>query len=141
MDTTTRYGDIHDGLHETVMVIEAPDATTNWIKPHDVTCEELCGADVQSSSLSAHESLFAGLWRLACSHVLLADGRVRCVGEGISKRTLKALITRSGNDSNIVEWVEPQRNIVMSKVLSLLAACVVLTLLSLVRLKRHRSVS
>jgi hypothetical protein len=77
--------DVTDGLSNTIMVVEAGKDVV-WTKPDDVPFD----ADKKLPKLGA--MFEAGF------HALLADGSVRFIARSIEPKTLKALITRAGDE-------------------------------------------
>ena len=84
--------DFPDGLSNTILIVEAGEAVP-WTKPEDLPyaadrpLPELGGLRLRGGFLAA-----------------LADGSIRSISKRISEETLRAAITRNGNDTLGPDW-------------------------------------
>lgn len=84
-------GDFPDGTSNTILIVEADNAVP-WTKPEDIPFDP----NGPLPPLGKHHSriFLAGL----------GDGSVRSIPQGVSPATLKAAITRNGNDVLGPDW-------------------------------------
>jgi hypothetical protein len=86
-----RISDVQDGLSNTFLVVEAGEAVP-WTKPEDIPFDP-------QKPLPKLGAMFGGDF-----NALLGDGSVKLIRKSIDEATLKALITRNGN-----EVIDPSR--------------------------------
>jgi hypothetical protein len=89
--------DFPDGMSNTITVVETAEAVP-WTKPADLAYDPngpipAMGAVIPGSNYSRHATIFC---------VTLAEGSSRSLDRKISEATLRALISRNGNDAVVV---------------------------------------
>ena len=91
-DRSIGFGDIHDGLTGTIMVVEVRNSGIRWAEPTDITME-----DVLATGINRHDT-GCGSHHPMGLNVAFGDGAVTFVGEDIADETLHGLLTRSGGE-------------------------------------------
>ena len=95
--------DIPDGGGNTIMLVEVADSKINWMQPTDLSWEEALGQVAPKSSAgiafrhTEGETYFHHGIRV--TNAVLADSSLRILLEGISPKTLEALLTIDGGES------------------------------------------
>lgn len=87
-----RFTDILDGTSNTIMIVETAESVV-WTKPADIDYDA-------KKPLPKLGGFYAG----GLFNVALADGSVRAVSPAIAERSLRAAITRAGNDELGDDW-------------------------------------
>ena len=96
--TPRKFGDIKDGLSNTIMVAECAGAGINWLEPRDLDTEKMT-YHIQSPNGDRKPdksdicSDHAGV-----ANVLFCDGAVRTLSFGLDPEILKALMTIDGGE-------------------------------------------
>lgn len=100
----SRARDITDGTSNTLLVIERHNSGISWPEPRDASDENLArtvthdGHGLTSNHRTTDTAWFSDNSR-SFARVLLADGSVRDINEGVDPRVLSALITARGGDN------------------------------------------
>ncbi|MCI0360853.1 MAG: DUF1559 domain-containing protein [Planctomycetaceae bacterium] len=81
-----KFGDITDGLANTIAVVEMRTTNPSWAAPSSVDINQLAAGLPQGNHPGGGQ-------------ILLADGSVRFVAQSINPQTLRALATRKAGDS------------------------------------------
>lgn len=87
-----RMADVSDGLSNTILMVTADDAVT-WSKPGDLPYNPT------GSLPTFGQKTFTG-----GTNMLMADGSIRFVRNTIPETTVRALITRGGNEQVPLDW-------------------------------------
>jgi prepilin-type processing-associated H-X9-DG protein len=90
-DKPCKISSITDGTSNTILVIEAPHANIPWTEPRDLDFAEL-SLVINGGAGSPHSDHPGGV------NVLMADGSVRFISKGLPPETLRALLTKAGNE-------------------------------------------
>jgi hypothetical protein len=86
-----------NGLSNTIMLAEAADAGINWLEPRDLNTKDM---QFQINSLS-NQNANAGSNDISCHHVggvnvIMCDGSMQFLCDGIDAKRLQAMITADG---------------------------------------------
>jgi hypothetical protein len=83
---------VRDGLSQTILLVEAAGDGIHWMEPRDVpfhAARQGPGKVPELGIASAHPG---------CANISFADASARAISNDIAPRTLKALLTRAGDD-------------------------------------------
>lgn len=89
--TPCKFSSVTDGLSNTIMVVEAPQANILWTEPRDLDFDTM-SMTLNSGANSPHSKHPGGV------QVLLADGSVRFLRAGVSPEQLRAMLTKAGGE-------------------------------------------
>ena len=84
-----RFNEITDGMSNTILFVEAKNQVI-WTKPEDVSFDP-------KRDLPPTVTLFGGLTP-GGFNAAFADGSVRFIADTVDRKTIKAMITRNGNE-------------------------------------------
>lgn len=106
----TKLGDILDGTHKTIILVEIADSDIHWMEPRDLSFEEaLRGINPQSGAgISSEHVADNGYFYhdTAVVNVAFADGTVRTLREGLPLDKIEALLTIDGGETVNLEYCE-----------------------------------
>ena len=85
--------DIHDGMSNTILVVEVRDAGIPWLAPDDLSLEEACVAPAETPGR------LPSSWHTGGLNVLMGDGTVRFVNSMIDLEIWRALLTRDAGET------------------------------------------
>jgi Protein of unknown function (DUF1559) len=89
----TRYEDLGDGTHDTLMVVEVPDGQFLWMEPRDL--------DFDSMSFKINDGSGRGLGsKLGGARVVSADTTVRTLRDDYDGNKLRARLTANGGEGS-----------------------------------------
>ncbi len=95
----TKLGDIRDGRHQTILIVETNESGINWMEPRDIDVANIAyppGANPKPT-LSSKD--------LRGPMLIFADGRRRRATRPIPRETLKGMSTISGGEKIEVETI------------------------------------
>jgi prepilin-type processing-associated H-X9-DG protein len=92
-DRSTATNDISDGLSNTIMVVETRAAGISWLEPKDLDARQI------TFLVNGGVSPDIGSYHAGGVHVLMADGTVRFLSNGVPAEFMEALSTASGGES------------------------------------------
>ena len=89
-DQIVSFGDITDGLSNTILCVDWPDSEIRWAEPRDITVEEFLAWFRQPKHRRGHPF---GI------NVLFADGSVRFLPYSTPVETVRAMLTRNAGEA------------------------------------------
>ncbi len=100
----TKFSEITDGLRETIAVVEVAGSGINWLEPRDLDIGSMALAiNSGPSSISSHHP--------DITNVLFCNGSARFLMGDLRPTILKAILTRAGGETDVLETLPEARPI------------------------------
>ncbi len=93
-DNSLNFGDVHDGLANSIMVVEIRNSGIHWAEPRDITMDDLL-----ATGINGHDAAGCGSYHPGGMMVCMADGSVHFISEDMSTDVLRSLLTASGGET------------------------------------------